>query len=131
MPFWSGVEQPDRIWSEQPFVIGGYREIRLYVLSAKEQRAQRLREIERQRGSDLAANFANLDQVKPSTTGPLNVRNRGDGDIGGQRIEDGCSPVIIIWPRHNLERRAPLFGQSLPHIVIGRKLLDEHENALP
>src|ERR1035437_2794097 len=78
LPFWGDIEKADGIGSEQPFVAGGDGEIWLHSIlqaaDAEGQRAERLGEIESERGAELAACFADADEVEPSAAGPVHVR---------------------------------------------------------
>src|SRR5208283_119143 len=116
--------------AEQPFVAGGDGEIGLDVVHAEGQRTERLREIENERGSELAASLADADEVELPAARPVHVRQRGDGHIGGQRVENGRSPVVVIGPGNDLQRGSGFFRPPLPGIVVRWKLFFEYKNAL-
>ena len=97
----------------------------------KGKRAERLREIESERGAELAAGFADADEIESAAACPLHMRERGDGDVGGQA--NSRTAAVQSWssrPGNDLQRRAVFFRQALPRIVVGRELLVENENAL-
>ena len=95
LPFWCDVEKPDGIRPEQPFVVGGDGEIRLHVAYAEGQRAERLGQIENERGAELTASCADADQVKSvrrSSTARAGARrwpHRGSGNRERRRSSHG------------------------------------------
>src|SRR5258708_22425205 len=123
MPFRTDIEKPDGIGPEQPLVAGGDGEIRPYTIlqiaHAEGQRAERLGEIENERGAELTASCADADEVESSTARPLHVREGGDGYVRGQGIENGRGPIIICRPGDDFQRRADFFRPALPRIVVG------------
>src|SRR5208282_1586053 len=79
---------------------------------------------------ELAASLADADQVESSAARPLHVRERRDGHIGDQGIQNSSGPIVVFGPGDDFQRSASFISQTLPRIVVGRKLLGEHKNAL-
>ena len=130
VPPGSDVQQADGIRSKQPLIAGGDGEIRLHVTHAEGERAERLRQIERERGADLTASLADADQIEPPAARPLHVGKRGDRNLVAQGSQDRGRPVVVFRPGDDFQNRSLFFRQPLPWIVVGRKLLGEHENTL-
>ena len=130
MPLGSDVEKADRVGAEKPLVTGGGGEVGLDVMHVERERAEGLSEIEDERGAEMAAGLADADEIETAAAGPVNMRERGDGDFGRERGERGGGPVVVGGPGHDFERRAAFTGEALPREVVGGKLLVEDEDAL-
>ena len=130
VPLGSDVEKADRVGAEKPLVTGGGGEVGLDVMHVERERAEGLSEIEDERGAEMAAGLADADEIETAAAGPVNMRERGDGDFGRERGERGGGPVVVGGPGHDFERRAAFTGEALPREVVGGKLLVEDEDAL-
>src|SRR5579862_9936574 len=98
MPLWRNVKQANRVGTKQPLVVRGNGEIGLDILHAKRKCAEGLRQIEGQRSTELATSLADADEIEQPAACPVDIWEGGDGHVGGQRMENGCGPVMVFGP---------------------------------